>query len=231
MVDKKVSQKQQVKQTVKVIIGDVAKKRVKRKRAVKKGSSKAQVITFIQGSASGLYVPGSNSPYNPSTQLPVATGTEVRTKILEAKGDNPALNLSGSLSQSSQQRLEKNSMASNEGFPSKEQMIERLKKMKQDEVDEAKRAETIIPLREGNPIQVFPRVDTSMLGQVNVNMLDRNIPFIDDVRKAELKAKEKAFKKARQESIKRQVLNVMNRATTVPALPPKTKKKLLIEDF
>lgn len=211
MVDKKVSQKQQVKQTVKVIIGDVAKKRVKRKRAVKKGSAKAQVITFIQGSASGSYVPGSNTPYNPSTQLPVATGTEVRTKILEVKGDNPPLNLSGSLSLlHSLQILEKNSMASNEGFPSK--------KMKQDEFEEAKRAGTLVPL-------------IDKLGQVNVNMLDRNIPYIDDVRKAELKAKEQAFKKARQESIKRQVLDVMDRAITIPLLPRKTKKKLLIEDF
>jgi len=234
MVDKKgqkQTQKQTVKQTVKVVIGDTVKRRARR-RVAKRATAKPQVITFIQGSASGSYVPASNTPFTASTKLPVASGTEVRTTALDIKQDNPALNLSGSLSLSSQQRLEKNSMASNEGFPSKEQMIEKLKKMKQEEVEEAKRAGTLKPLRESNnERQVFPRVDTSMLGQVNVNMLDRNIPFIDDVRKAELKAKEQAFKKARQERIKQQVLNVMNRAITVPALPPKTKKKLLIEDF
>ena len=162
MVDKKVSQKQQVKQTVKVIIGDITKKRLKRKRAVaKKAPAKAQVITFIQGSASGAYVPASNTPFTASTKLPVASGTEVRTRALDIKQDNPALNLSGSLSVSSQQRLEKNSMASNEGFPSKEQMIEKLKKMKQEEVEEARRAGTLKPLREsGNAIQLFSRDDT-----------------------------------------------------------------------
>jgi len=213
MVDKKVSQKQQVKQTVKVIIGDITKKRVKRKRAVaKKGPAKAQVITFIQGSASGAYIPASNTPFTASSKLPVALGTEVRTTALDIKQDNPALNLSGSLSVSSQQRLEKNSMASNEGFPSKEQMIEKLKKMKQEEVEEAKRAGTLKPLRQSNDgRQLFPRVDTSMLGSVNVNMLDRNIPYIDEVKKAELKSKEETFKKARQERIKEQVVNEMVR--------------------
>jgi hypothetical protein len=120
MVDKKTqkqTQKQTVKQTVKVVIGDTVKRRPRR-RVVKRAPAKAQVITFIQGSASGAYVPGSNTPYTASTKLPVASGTEVRTKALEIKGNNPALNTSGIISQEILPRLEKNSMASNEDIES-----------------------------------------------------------------------------------------------------------------
>jgi hypothetical protein len=259
MVDKKVSQKQQVKQTVKVIIGDVAKKRVKRKRAVK---TKGLTSTVIQPSARGAfsggfssYVPSSNVPFSSVAQAPISLALETRVKQLELKADNPALNLSGNTSVKAQYRLENKSMASNEAFPydEREPYIDDMRKAELKRKEQILKEQSQITRTEGVFNQMKKLINESpkeggffymrkqteakklpaleLLGQVNVNMLDRNIPFIDDVRKAELKAKEKAFKKARQESIKRQVLNVMDRATTVPALPPKTKKKLLVEDF
>jgi len=194
MVDKKTqkqTQKQTVKQTVKVVIGDAVRRRPRR-RVAKRAAAKPQVITFIQGSASGAYVPGSNTPFTQTTKLPVATGTEVRTKVLEIKGNNPALNTSGIISQDILPRLEQNSMSSNEDIESVVRGVAKQKDRARREKDEE-----LIPL--------------GRLGSVNINMLDRNIPYIDDVKKAQLKEKEQAFMKARQERIKQQTFNEMVR--------------------
>jgi hypothetical protein len=194
MVDKKTqkqTQKQTVKQTVKVVIGDTVRRRPRR-RVAKRAAAKPQVITFIQGSASGAYVPASNTPFTQTTKLPVATGTEVRTKVLEIKGNNPALNTSGIISQDILPRLEQNSMSSNEDIESVVRGVAKQKDRARREKDEE-----LIPL--------------GRLGSVNVNMLDRNIPYIDDVKKAQLKEKEQAFTKARQERIKQQTFNEMVR--------------------
>ena len=117
----KTTVKQQVKQTVKVIVGDIGKKKAVRRRPTKKpapGLTRPATGAFSGvGISDRVVIPpfsrADPSLYNKDALLALTA----KIDALTYKGDNPPLNVSGYLGNRTQQRLTFNSNASNEAYP------------------------------------------------------------------------------------------------------------------
>jgi len=110
-----VKQKQTVKQTVKVIVGDIAKKPVRRRR------SKPKVATLIQGTGGGLsgsvapealrepqpysFVPDNRQPRYDFERIQPQPIENAKINLLDYKANNPAVSASGLIAIAEQQKL------------------------------------------------------------------------------------------------------------------------------
>jgi hypothetical protein len=117
----KTTVKQQVKQTVKVVVGDIGKKKAVRRRPAKKpapGLTRPATGAYSGGGISDRVVIPPSSRADPSLYNKDALLTLTnQIKQLEYKADNAQLNLSGLLANQLQNRLTFNSNASNEAYP------------------------------------------------------------------------------------------------------------------
>jgi len=183
---------------------------VKRKRAVKtKGLTSTVIQPSARGAFSGgfsSYVPSSNVPFSSVAQAPISLALETRVKQLELKADNPALNLAGNTSVKSGYKLENKSMASNEAFPyderepyiddmrkaelkRKEQILKEQSQITRTEgvfnqmkklINESPKEGGFFYMRKQTEAKKLPALEP--LGQINVNMQDRNADPITDKR-------------------------------------------------
>lgn len=109
-----VKQKQSVKQTVKVIVGDIAKKTVRRRTA------RPKVATLIQPSGGGIsgavpdalrqtqpyeYVPDNRQPRYDFDRIQPQPIQDAKINLLDYKGNHPAVSASGLISVAEQKQL------------------------------------------------------------------------------------------------------------------------------
>jgi len=128
-VSKGVKQTQDVKQTVRVVIGDVSKLKDKKKREPSSKKKKEVIyIPFGGGGGEGTmpftptpFPSSSTTTYYPVNQYRPSPVLEDRIRRLEYKGDNPPLEVSGAIANTMIKRLEDKSNLSNEPI---EQVIE-----------------------------------------------------------------------------------------------------------
>lgn len=110
-----VKQRQSVKQTVKVIVGDIAKKPVRRRTA------KPKVATLIQGTGGGLsgsvapeplrepqpysFVPDNRQPRYDFERIQPQPIENAKINLLDYKANNPSVSASGLISVAEQQKM------------------------------------------------------------------------------------------------------------------------------